>query len=525
MSSAALSTIVEKSPPSLAPGATSREILLMAATSLVLLVAEILTSNSRILFDRYLWIDELWTKFIESESSMWQSLAALKQSGDPTPPVYHLLARASWGLIGGSAETAFRTLSFVSMWLALVLLYVLLRRTFAILPALVAVLAFWSGGAIISYAFYARPYASLLAAVVSFCLVYGQEKKGPLAVALIATMAALVCTLHYFGIFALAAVVLGDTLARREPLATMIRRWLPAAAGPIALASCWPFVDAWHGDKAAVFTSLPPETVVSAVKNVSLSWSVAWEATAILITAWFISTAIWLIERALRRDGKAPATNIGPLQPVAGLFGLIVVPILVAIFSTLVFSSMLTRYMIPGLLGVAALLAIVASKTSPPILSAAAVLLILLGRHNLHHFSEAQMKWQATADQMMKIGQNDKLAIVTLSLHEADLLYEYAPNLRSRIFVADLRESHRSQLFRGTLGEYELENKWLTVYPDLPKLANADQLRRMGKFHLVNPEPPVLAEQQTRPSEAFPLPKIADILSFQAVGDLYEIRP
>jgi hypothetical protein len=527
MSSASLSTttIREASPPSFVPSATVREILFMAVASLVLMVAEVATSSPRILFARYLWIDELWTKFIVSRPSVCQSLVVLKHGGDGTPPVYHLLARAWWGLVGGSAETALRALSFVSMWVAVVLLYVLLRRTFTILPALVAVLAFWSSGAIIGYAFYARTYASLLAAIVGFCLIYGRDKKEPLAFALTAAMAALVCTLHYFGIFAIGAAVLGDTLARREPPPAMVRRWLPAAAGPIALACCWPFLHGWQAG-LRVFSAMPPETLGSAMKKIFFSWSVAFEATAILILAWCVSTIIWLISRVSRYGGeKAPSTNIGPFRPVAGLLGTILVPILVAVFSAFVMSAMLIRYMIPSLLGVTVLLAFVASKTSPRVLGAAAMLLLLLGWHNLQHFSEAEMRWQATADQMMKIGQNDELPVVTLSLHEAHLLYEYSPDLRSRLFLADLRESYGSQLYVGALSEYEAENKWLKIYPDLPKLVSLDQLRQMGKFHLVNPEPPVLAEQENRPSESFPLQKIAQVLSFERVGDLYEVRP
>jgi len=185
-----------------------------------------------------MWIDELLTKLIESKPSIWQSLVALQRSGDFTPPTYHLLARASWGLLGGSAESAFRTLSFVSIWAALVLTYALMRRSFTVVPALVTVLAFWSNPPAIQYAFYARSYAPLIAATAGFCLIYGQDKKGPLAIAFTATLAALICTLHYFGIFALASVVLGDTLARHEPLPAMIRRWAPVTAGPIALVAC-----------------------------------------------------------------------------------------------------------------------------------------------------------------------------------------------------------------------------------------------------------------------------------------------
>src|ERR1035437_5043794 len=267
----ATSSTVPESPPSFVLGASVREMFLMALGSLVLLIVEVLMSTPWILFGRYLWIDELWTKLIASEPSVWQSLVALKHSGDPTPPVYHLLARASWGLVGGSGETAFRTLAFVSMWVALVLIYALLRRTFAVLPALVAVLAFWSSPPIIEYAFFARPYAPLLAAIAGFCLIYGADKKGPAATA------------------------------------------LTAAAGPIAVAACWPFVHAWNTGQT-VFSYLPPQSLGSAVRDVFLSWGGALEATVILAFAWSISSLARLTIHLLGYSGEARTPNIGPLQ-------------------------------------------------------------------------------------------------------------------------------------------------------------------------------------------------------------------
>jgi hypothetical protein len=224
--------------------------------------------------------------------------------------------------------------------------------------------------------------------------------------------------------------------------------------------------------------------------------------------------------------GRAPSRNIGPLQPVAGLLGLMLVPIFVAISSTMSYASMVTRYMIPGLLGLTVLLAIVASNTKPRILAGTAMLLMLLGALNLRLYSEAQMRWQANQDQMMKIGQSDKLPIVSFHAHEAYALYTYAPSLRNRLFVADLRDSDRSRLHRGMFMEPEFQNKWLPLYPDLPKLVHRDQLRHMGKFHLVKPiDTLVLAEQETRPWQSFPLEKIAQALSFEKVGDLYEVGP
>ena len=154
------------------------------------------------------------------------------------------------------------------------------------------------------------------------------------------------------------------------------------------------------------------------------------------------------------------------------------------------------------------------------------MLLMLLGALNLRLYSEAQMRWQAKQDQLMKIGQSDKLPIVTFTAHEAYALYTYAPTLRNRLFVADLRDSDRSRLHRGMFMEPEFQNKWLTLYPDLPKLVHRDQLRHMGKFHLVKPiDTLVLAEQETRPWQCCPLEKIAQALAFEKVGDLYEVGP
>ena len=327
---------------SFAPGASAWELFVMAFGAVGLLSAEVFMNSPRILFSRYLWIDELQVKLINSEPSVGQSLTALKHSGDGASPVYYLLARVFWDLIGGSAESAFRILSFISMWIVLVLLYALLRRTFRVLPAVVAVLAFWSSPLIIWDAFFARHYAPLLAAIVGFCLIYGQDRKGPAAIAATAALAGLVCTLHYFGMFALAAVVLGDTLARRESLPATIRRWLPATAGPIALAFCWPFIHAYESG-TTLYSYLPPLTFRSALEGLSISWRGAAEATAVLLLAWLVSAGAGLVTRLLGY-GSDTRTSHGDFRPIAGVLGLTLIPIILAIFSAVEFPVLMARY-------------------------------------------------------------------------------------------------------------------------------------------------------------------------------------
>ncbi len=500
---------------------SAREMLVVAVGGLSFLLAEAFSNNPRILFGRYFWLDELWTRLIASTPGVWRSLIALERSGDPTPPTYHLLVRGFWWLWGGTPETAFRVLSFIAMWVALVLTYTLLRRTFAIVPALIAVLGLWSFPPIVQYAFYARPYALLLAATVGFCLVYGAEEKRPVAPVVTAALAALICTLHYFGIFALASVVMGDAIARRGPLGGKIRRMLPAAAGPLALIPCVPFVRAWNASQT-VFSYMPPLTLRFALSATFWSFFGAIAVAVILALAWGASA---LIRRGFAaRPVEDAAWKHGPWQPIAGLLGLLLVPFIIAIFSVLDHPAMATRYMSAGLLGVTPLLALLASRSSPRGLVAAATLIILLGVCCVHLFSGYETGWQASEEKMMTVGRDDDLPIVTFSNHEAYIIYTYAPNLRSRLFIADLRSTDLAKLSRTMVLDDENAVKWSADYPDLPKLVNPDQLRRMGKFHLLASEVSILTEQDSHPSRTYSLEAIARVLSFRKVGDLYELQ-
>jgi hypothetical protein len=137
--------------------ATGGEILTVATAYLLLMVVEVVGSKPRILFDRYFFVDEMWAQFLASDPSIWHSLVTLEHSADQTPPLYHLLVRAFWRLWGGAPEMAFRVLSFITIWIALVLTYTVLRRLFAILPSLVAVLALWSYRPVVMYAFLPGP--------------------------------------------------------------------------------------------------------------------------------------------------------------------------------------------------------------------------------------------------------------------------------------------------------------------------------------------------------------------------------
>ncbi len=171
-------------------GLTRAEFAAIAIGVLLLMGAEAAVNNPAILFGRYLWFDELQSKLVLSQPGIWHSMAVLAHSGDITPPTYDLAAAALWWLariFGGSAETTWRFLSFSAIWLALVLTYAVLRRSSARLPALIAILTLWACPLTLWCAFFARPYALLMAASAAFCFAYCGEESHPVMTAVFAT--------------------------------------------------------------------------------------------------------------------------------------------------------------------------------------------------------------------------------------------------------------------------------------------------------------------------------------------------
>lgn len=472
--------------------ATGSEIATVASALLLLMVGEVLGSKPRILFERYFSVDEMWAKFLESDPSIWHSLVTLKHSPDQTPPLYHLVIRAFWCLWGGSPETAFRVPSFITIWIALVLTYTVLRRSFAVLPSLVAVLALWSYGPIVMYAFFARPYALLLASTAGFCLIYGDERTDGSWAVVTAGAAALVCSSHYFGIFGLASIVFVDVITRPAAPSQKLKRLLPVTAGPIALLLILPFIRATtSGYPVASYlpSYLPPLTLSFVFRQIVGGAIGGFFGSAITLA--LVLEFAWGVSELIRRCGyeKNPPTE--PLrlsQPTILLSALLLIPLVLVLFSVVTDNYLLDRYMITGLLGTTPLMAMIASRSSKRVLVYVLAFFTFVGALRVHGFGLQQEYWQLDRERLIRKvnALNDRVPIVAYAKNEAYLIYSYAPLVRPRLFIADFSSSHMRDLSRGILVDGEIASRWSAADPALPKLVNLNELRRMGDFHLVD---------------------------------------
>jgi hypothetical protein len=468
---------------------TRAELAAIAIGVLLLMIAEAAVNNPAILFSRYLWFDELQAKLVESQPGIWHSMTVLAHSGDITPPTYHLIARASWwlaGIFGGSAETAWRLLSFAAIWLGLILTYAVLRRSFATLPSLIAVLMVWACPLTVWCAFFARPYALLMASSAGFCFAWCDEDSHPVMTAFFAM---LMCALHYFGIFALSAIIIGDLVIRHQSWRNNLRRLLPAATGPLVLLLLMPFFRAQvTGYEQRAW--LPPLTWDFASGVIVSTFYLPVLVVLILLGAWWVSG--W-IKSAPAELSVAQLKEV--MRPVAGMLGLLLVPLAVLMISFRE-NHLVDRYLITALLGFAPVAAVLGSHLSRWVQAAALVVVIVLGAHSMRNLGAEHTRWQADEEDMVEectAMASDGYPLISLTSHEAYLLYEYAPDLRKKLLIVDLRPELRSDMTELALNDGTSSARWQAVIPDLPHQTTLDDLRRIGKFHVVfKTEMPIL---------------------------------
>ena len=186
-----------------------RRPMLVWAGFTVLLVLRAIAESAQ----KPLWYDELVTYYVitlPNLSAVWQ---ALSHAADGTPPLFHIVERASAALFGPS-EWALRLPALIGCWLTSVALYKFVRRRAAASCAWIAACCPWLTGAAY-YVTEARSYGLALGCA-SFALVAWQaahEATGRRRTLWVVTLAACVAgalSFHYYATFILMPLMAGE---------------------------------------------------------------------------------------------------------------------------------------------------------------------------------------------------------------------------------------------------------------------------------------------------------------------------
>lgn len=323
------------------PGTPLRDFAVDGALLLALMAGSFLLVGGTVLFTRPFWLDELHSVLVASRDTPAQVIRDVAGAADTNTPLFHL---AAWGLgrlPGGLTPLKMRVFTFALTWLALAVTAALLRRYVSRGAALTGAVALWAHPLVQEHAVEGRFYGAWL--LLSALLAYVSAPPGRTPTLrrdlLVACVSAMLCTIHYFGIFTWTLVAVATIWQALPHVRPAARRMLPMFAGPLALLACTPL---YLGQRRtiSVATWIPPLSTRQV-----LEFSIGTFAWAPLV----------IVLLGLAADHVLRPSTETPPRPSAGsdlraLIALGALPAIVLAFSALVQPTLLPRYALPGML-------------------------------------------------------------------------------------------------------------------------------------------------------------------------------
>lgn len=345
------------------------------------------------MLDRPFWLDEVLTYWIASQPDVRSVIQTVSSGTDTNPPALHLLLHVVGQALGHS-PTVYRFTTLILTGILVAGLYSLVRRRASASTAMLAVAILLTPQALRQHAFDARFYILLLASSI-YTIIFLESLARAIAspdrkrrrLSILATSLALIvasailCTVHYFGIVALASIVIGFLCFDRSSLRVRVIALAPTLAGPLALLACLPILLAQRAALADVggthlvreplqaittaLTDLLPPTLLLAVVlpcivlRLAHSRRQATHASSTSPDSSFDSSP----------DSSPDSPSIDSSQqnilrragPVAGLF---LYPLPIILFDLLIQPALLTRYLLPVALPIAVLLALLVERST-----------------------------------------------------------------------------------------------------------------------------------------------------------------
>jgi hypothetical protein len=327
----------------------TRELVLVAVALLALLLLPLLVPPLRVLFVKPLWLDELHTWLLSRDPPGPQLVDRLARGADFNPP---LLFAVDWAMLRlfpwMPAQIVLRLTSVLAMWASLVLLYRMARERLDVLPSAVGATAVLAHSILLGQVHEARFYAPwfALTVAVAWMMQSVAEHRGSWwRAAVLALLTAATCLIHYFGIVGIACLAVGFLFRERSPARVWRVAW-PMALGVLALAA-WLPVYAAQRTVLSVATWIAAPTLRSSAVFVLLF--VAWVPYALVLAA--------AAFQYVRGDARGRAV-VSPTIAQSAAIGLVALPFILVVFSYLVQPTLIGRYALPAVAGMACLVAI-----------------------------------------------------------------------------------------------------------------------------------------------------------------------
>jgi hypothetical protein len=442
-----------------------------AATLTALFALQIGHAGAAALFDRPMWLDEIYTSTLVNDPNLVHSMQALAAGVETHPPGLYLLLRPLAWLAGGMNETVLRLSALASVGLALVGLYLCLRTRFTIGPSMVATLAIWCNPTIVHHAFDGRFYGPLVAAVVWYAcsLLRGRQDPGGWYIVIVLSAVAAV-SLHYLGIVAVFLVTCGEACARRRFSLSVAPALAGGLSGLLGFVACLPFL---FDQRQAISQStwMEPITLRLALNSLLELFSIPMAGVIIL--------GIWMV--LWHRNSP-----IGTCQDFAGLTALLALPLVFIVVSVIAQPVYLPRYAIPAVAGCAPLCAWAVSKLRPVGLTITVLIVSLFSGLVVRREALDQKGWSRGMDGLIHALRQQQRAepIVFESPAQSYVVNRYAKDLEGRSFLLDFEDGEIGSINRNRLFMRDLARQYGSFY-DRPRTVTWRTVRKWPHFILV----------------------------------------
>jgi hypothetical protein len=466
---------------------------------LVLVAVQVITLQAWELFARPLWLDEIHTLLVATRHGTVQSLRDLSRGADFNPPTLFLLYRLVSIPFGGLSEVGMRMVSVASVAGALAVTHCILRTRFGSIESAAGTLAVWAHPVVVGAAFEARYYGPFLLFAACFVLLLARagtvpaSRSAPERIGLGVT-AVLLCTIHYFGVLVWFVAMAQVAITERRSFHQRWRRYVPAIAGPVALAACVPM---YLGQRQvlSVPTWMPDPAVGDLVFLVAYFF-----ATPALILAGLMLAARRARSSPEARMADQPSVNAASQVGAPLLLAQAIVPLALATFSLLVQPATQPRYWITGVLAIGAAVAYAAARVGRPSALVLAGLGVVVSWLLVKDESAAALRYANSvhADLATVTSQADSaVALVIRRRHSLYPLIVSRPLLSDRLML--LGPAEASDTSDGTLlaarrfavVEWDVAKAHRRIY-GIPMLIERAALERQPSFYLLEPSDSLL---------------------------------
>ncbi len=333
---------------------------------LILPIASLIISCILVSSKKNFWSDELFSYYFISDSSFSHMLTAFHDKINNTPILYFFLSWF-WDKIFGSSELSYRLFSSITFCIALVSVWITLRRHYNFWPTTIGTLGVFCTSYVILYQnSEARMYGLFLAvSALAFCLYdkfYNNEKPSYKSLVLNAGIHVAIIHSHLFGPFYSGGILLSLILSDRY-----LKLWRPKIYLSIILS--WltfilyipSFLIQADAGNPRTWLPLPNLSDLLSFYNLSVFVSPIIFGFLIFICALhFIFKQRFTDEsKLLRQENVSPNRSV-PIILFACIFFML--PAFVWVYSCAIKPIFWYRYMIPSALGVIILLTEVSSR-------------------------------------------------------------------------------------------------------------------------------------------------------------------